>query len=161
MVEPVLAHALCDLVLREKTLVDEHAIGFGFFDGVEIFPLDIFDQRELHHFLIRPHIHHNRGHDRALGLTRSAKPPLARDQLIARSIPPHGNGLENALLPNRLCQFAHGFGIEIRARLMRIRFDLIDGDFQNLPMALRRVRRMALRDSGVRSAGNERTQALA
>ena len=75
----VFAYVLGNFFLREKTLVYEHAIGFGFFDGVEIFPLDVFNQREFHHFLVCSHIHNNRRYDREFGLTCGAEATFACD----------------------------------------------------------------------------------
>ena len=87
---------LGNFFLCEKTLVYEHAVGFGFFYGVEIFPLDVFNQREFHHFLVCTHVHNNRRYNCEFGLARGAKTTLAGDQLIARSKAAHGNGLDDA-----------------------------------------------------------------
>ena len=91
----VFAHVFCYLFLCEKTLVYEHAIGFGFFNGIEIFSLNILNQREFHHFLVCTHIHNNCRHNCEFGLTRGAKTTLACDQLIARSKATHRNRLND------------------------------------------------------------------
>ena len=55
-----LDHALRNLLLRQSKLLHQTLITFGFFDRVQVLPLQIFDQRQLHDLVFLGLKHHRR-----------------------------------------------------------------------------------------------------
>lgn len=83
----VLADGGGNLLLRQRELVCETAIPQRAIDRVEIFPLDVLDERPLEKlgFLALRHVSHDHGNVREAGLLRGPPAPFTGDDLVPRS----------------------------------------------------------------------------
>ena len=122
-----LSDQLADDVLAVVVAVDQLPIGLGLLDRIEIFPLNIFDQRHFGPgFLIEfPDYCWNFMKLRAL---RSPPAALAGDQFIAIRHRPYQDRLKDAAFGNRRGQLFQCFFIENLPRLVRIGPDPSDVD---------------------------------
>jgi hypothetical protein len=73
----------------------------GLFDWIQVFALDVFDQRELQHLFPRGRAH-DRGNGFAPGELGRQESPLAGDQLVSGSvgIPTENDRLQEAAHPD-------------------------------------------------------------
>ena len=120
-----------NLVLRQAEAADEALIGARFFHRVEVFALEVFDQRNLARLGVAVLAHDGRDFRESRELCR-AQTALARDELIASlgiRQPPHEHGLEHAIRLDRGFEVFERRLVEIRARLVAVRADVRDGEF--------------------------------
>ena len=114
----VLADFSGGFLLRQGKIFDELAVAEGLFDGIEIFALKVFDEREFEDFSVVRFADQDRQFSETRKLSRSPA-ALAGDEFVfAISAADYGR-LENALLADRVGQFFDRFLGEIFARLER------------------------------------------
>jgi hypothetical protein len=96
-----LAETIGDGFLRETEVTHERSEAEGFVDGVEVGALQILDERELEHLQIGGDSLNHRHFGQA---RQSCSPPSAftGDQLEKVAHHPHHQGLDNALLADRI-----------------------------------------------------------
>ena len=110
-------------------MFDKVLVGQGYFDGVEVFALDIFDQGHLHHVLVVDGADVGRDAVEARNL-RSAPTAFASDNLVVAILHlAQGDGLDNTDLANAFGQFLEGRGVKLAARLVGVGLYLRDGHF--------------------------------
>ena len=126
----VFAHFLGDFLLREVTFVNQALVAFGQFNGVQILSVDVLDDGELQHLLIRLHIENVGGNGGKAEAARSPKAALTGNELVAAVVASNGDGLNDALLGYRLTQFFQSLRIKREARLKRVGVDEIDLDLR-------------------------------
>src|SRR4029079_5199356 len=96
------------------------------FHRVQVATLDVLDERELQHLLVFDFADDD-GHARKARELRGAPAALARDELEeAGAGGADDDRLEQAVLLQRLRERLHGFGVELGARLVRVRPDGVD-----------------------------------
>jgi hypothetical protein len=105
-------------VLLQFELFDQLGEAVGLLDGVEVFALEILDEREFQYFAIVGFTD-NDGNFREAGDPRSAPASFAGDQFVGVALGPDDEGLDNALFLDGVGQFPQGFLIEFLARLKR------------------------------------------
>jgi len=96
-----------------------------FFNRVQVLPLQIFDQRQLHSLLVVG-FHDNYGY--LVQACQTGSPPAAfacNDLVIPIGHFPNGQGLNNAMLPDGLCQCLQLLIVKIPAGLVGIGFDFM------------------------------------
>ena len=120
-------------LVREFELADQSLHAARFLERIEIFPLDVLDQRHGERRRVR-HVANERRDFRETGDFRSAPAPLARDDLVA-VVPdrPHENGLHQALRPDRSRELLQRAVVHLRARLVAAALQLIDAQ-RGLPL---------------------------
>ena len=124
--DAALPHALGDLLVGKSKAVDQLPIRRGLFDRIQVGSLDVLDQRQLKHALIRAVTNHGRNRRQA-GLPRGPDAPLTRDQLIATiRAGPHDDRLNHAVLNDRRRELCKLLIVESSPRLMWIARDAID-----------------------------------
>ena len=99
-----LAHALGHLLLGQAIVLHQHLIALGLLHRVQVLPLKVFDQAKLHDLpVIRLD---DDGGDlvQSGGLGRPPPPLSGDDLIIARGQPPHRQGLDDPVDPDRLGQ---------------------------------------------------------
>ena len=99
-----LAHALGHLLLSQTVFLHQHLIALGLLHRVQVLPLEVLDQAKLHDLsVIR--LDDNGGDLVQSGGLGRPPPPLSGDDLIiARGQPPHRQGLDDPVDPDRLGQ---------------------------------------------------------
>ena len=117
-------------------LIHHGPIGSRLLYRIEILPLDVLDERDLHHLLLGGDVHHERGDRRHTGRSDRPQPTLSGEDLVSPAELPHQDGLDHALLQDGSLQFLDVLRIELRTRLVGIRGDVRDID---LPHFLARV----------------------
>ena len=110
--------ALGDVLLLEAKFFREPGKGVGFFDGVKVFALKVFDQGKFEDFLVGGFADDDRGFQEADSL---GGPPaaFAGDQLEVIAALACDQGLDNAVLFDRVDEFLEVLVPENRARLQR------------------------------------------
>ena len=125
----VLAHLLRKLVLREAVLLDEVLIGEGYFDGVEVFALNVLNERHLHHRFVARRADIGRHGAQARQL-RSAPAAFAGNDFVSVvGVLAQRYGLNDADLPNRVGKFLQRSLVELSAGLVRVGLYLVHGHF--------------------------------
>ena len=118
--------SLAQSLLRELVLVDELAEGEGYFNGVEVFALNVFDERHFGDLAVVGCAHIRR-HRFQPGEFGGAKPSFTRYNHICAGVgSPHGEWLNDAVLAYGCCQLLECFLVEIGARLVGVGFDEVD-----------------------------------
>ncbi len=112
----ILAGALGDFLLREVKFVGEALERARLLDRVEVFALEIFDQRHLERHLVAD-VANNRGNAAESGALRGAPAAFAGDQLKALPDAANHERLNDAAHANRSRQFFERLFAESRARL--------------------------------------------
>ena len=116
------AHGLRGLLVREAKLANQALQALGFFQRVQVFTLDVLDQRHGRSGLVG-HLAHQHRHFRQPSQARGAEAPLARDDFVlarvhALSQAAHQDGLHDALGLDALGQFVQRALVHARARLV-------------------------------------------
>ena len=111
--------------LAMAEILDQPLIGLGFFDRVQIFALDILDQRNFERFgfVEIAHDHRDLVELRAL---RRPPAPFAGDDLKMRALRPHDDRLDHPARFNRPGELAQRLIVEMAARLVGMRRNLAD-----------------------------------
>src|SRR5882672_4168641 len=121
-VAPALADDLGDLVLAAFEFIRQRVIALRLFHGVEIFALDVFDDRDLERVAVVDVDRHDRHLVQADDLRR-APATLASDDLetVLRALDrAHHDRLDYAVLPDRIGEFPEFSVGEGAARIARI-----------------------------------------
>ncbi len=124
------ADGLRGLFVREAEFVQQAAHALRLFERVQVFALDVFDQRHDGRVLVG-HFAHQHRHFLQAGDLGGAKTALARDDFVlaGRGLAQraHKYGLHDALCADRFGQFAQGALVHARARLVFAGAHLGDG----------------------------------
>ena len=127
------ADFLRNAVLREVERVDEALVGAGFFHGVEVFTLEVFDERDLARLGVVVFAHERRDLFEA-GEFRGAPAAFAGDELVAVRGFPHEDGLEDAVGRDARAELLERGLVEVRARLEAV---LVNVEHRDLEHAVR------------------------
>ena len=119
-----LDHALGHLLLRQSELLHQTLITFGFFDRVQVLPLQIFDQCQLHDLVFLSLKHHRRNVFQTC-LTCCTPAALTCNDLVVAVLLAlaHRNWCDDAVQANALCQLVQRYLIKDLPRLIGIRLD--------------------------------------
>ncbi|MNU71047.1 hypothetical protein D3C71_604690 [compost metagenome] len=113
-----LTHSFGDLLLSELELLLQTLQGHRFFDRIEVFALDVLDQRNSDCGFIR-HIADHRRDGFLPGLLTRAPATFTSDDLEAATANrAHHDRLHHALRLDRRCQFFQRLRIHVAARLV-------------------------------------------
>ena len=114
---PRLMDQLSDVVLCMAVPLDKLAIAFRLLDCVQVFALNVLDQRDLGRGRIvdLSNDRRNRVQPSTLGGTPS---PLPRDDLESVTMRAEENRLQNAALGNRIGEFVDRLFFELHTRLI-------------------------------------------
>ena len=115
------SHTLRHFFLRQVEHVHQLCVGVGFFQWVQVLPLEILDQSHRHGFLVGQFPNHYRHFVHAQH-SRCTPAAFAGDDLIIQPQRTHQNGLDHAVLLNRIRQRLNGFIAELFAGLVPIGF---------------------------------------
>ena len=127
-----MAAALAD-DLRQRLLgmaefLHQAPVAFGFLNGGQILALDILDQCDFQRLTVVEFADNDRNLVQLRRLRRTPA-PLSRDNLVARRIgrvPADQDGLQHALVADRIDQRFHLLGGEQPTRLKRSRLQILD-----------------------------------
>src|SRR6266849_2502565 len=120
-----------DFLLAQLELFNEFRVTAGFFQRIEVFALEIFDQCQFQHRAVIGLAHEHRDFLEAQELRR-APPALAGDQFkLVIPLADHQR-LDDALFLDRISEFAQRFGREILAGLRGPGTDSLQGDAPHL-----------------------------
>ena len=127
---PVFADAAGNIFLGEPEIAREAFVCRCFFYWVEVFPLKIFDERQLENFAIAclPH------DDRSLGepeVVCRPPPAFASNELEFSIDFANDERLDNSAFTDAFDEFLQVFSRELDARLERAWDDLVEGDLLN------------------------------
>jgi hypothetical protein len=118
---------LGDLFLGEVELGLELGVALGFFEGVEVFALEILDEGEFEDFAVGGGPFDD-GDVGEAGEAGGAPTPFAGDQFENVAYGPDDEGLDDSLFADGICQFTQGFVGEVAAGLEGAGSDLIEWD---------------------------------
>ncbi len=126
------AHFFGNLFLGELELRGQLVVGPRFFNRVEVFTLQVFDQSDLECFLVAD-LPNDGGNGRQPCFARGAPPAFPGNQLITASVSraaqrPYQQRLDHAALLDGIGQFAELFGVEVSAGLKRAALDGVDAE---------------------------------
>ena len=93
---PVPAHRARDRFLRELQLIAQASLGLRFLDRVEVFALDVLDERHLEQSIVRNIAEHH-GNLQEAGALRRAPPALAGDDLDSPVDPSDDDRLDDTV----------------------------------------------------------------
>ena len=113
-----LADLAGDFLLGQLELPGELRVTVGFLEGVEIFALEIFDERQFQHRVV-VRLSDDDRHFRQLQQLRRAPAAFARDQFKTTAALAHDERLDDALFADGIGQFAERFFGKVLARLER------------------------------------------
>jgi hypothetical protein len=133
------AHRLRCLFMGQSEFLDQALQALRFLQGVEVFPLDVLDQRHRGGGFVG-HVAHQYRHPLQPGQAGGTETPLAGNDFVAPGVVAPGqttnkNGLHDALGTNRLGQFVQGPFVHAGARLVGTRHQIVQRQFTG---ALRR-----------------------
>jgi hypothetical protein len=94
-----LADTLGDLILRQAEITVEPCVGPRLFDGIQVFALEVFNQREFEHLSVA-RLADDGGGLRDPKFTRGAPPSLSRNDLVLVVDPANDERLDDAALAN-------------------------------------------------------------
>jgi hypothetical protein len=116
--------------------VDEPAVGLSLLNGVEVFALDVLDERDLKQLFVGDVTDDDRDAKKAgaLGRTPSA---FARDDFVLPVNTPHENRLDDPVGPDALREFLQAVFLDERARLTRIRDEQVDVELEGPSLGVR------------------------
>ena len=122
-----LAHPLGHLLLGQAVLLHEHLVAPGLLGGVQVLPLEVLDQAQLHHLPV-VRLDDDGGHLRQAGGLGRPPPALAGDDLIVpRGQPPDRQGLDDPVGADGLGELGQGLLVEPLPGLIEPRLHLGDG----------------------------------
>jgi hypothetical protein len=124
------AHFEGDVFLPHSEFTGQASIALGFFDRVEIGPLQILDERELEDFKIAGGTNNNR-HMGKTHFLSGAPTTLARDQLVPALNRADDERLNNAVLLDGIDQLLQGVPRKFLARLKRAGCDAAQDDLMD------------------------------
>ena len=102
--------------MGETQLLDQRLDPVGFFDRVEVLPLQVLDQAE-HQALLSPVLADDGGDPLQARHPGRAPAPLAGDQLIPLRKTPDEDGLDDPVLADRVGQLTEPLGGELLPHL--------------------------------------------
>ena len=123
-----LAQPGADLLLGIAALVHQGADALRGFDGVQVFTLQVFDQRN---FPLADHVNilDDAGQGFQSGFpARAVTAFTGNDHIPAAACGSYQQRLQHALLPDAVCQLADAFRAEGTARLIRVWIQFTHGD---------------------------------
>ena len=94
-------------------------------EEVQVLPLQVFHHRKQAR-LLHIHVQHDAGHLPEPGEARRAKPPLARHQLVAPEVQPHGQRRNHAVLRYARRELRERGLVKFPPRLVRVGIYLVD-----------------------------------
>src|SRR3569833_1127052 len=123
----VLAYPVGDLFVRHRELVDEALERRGLFERSEVGALEVIDERALDRALGIDFLDDDRDLVEAGALGRTPS-PLAGDQEVALGVRtrPHDERRDHAVRPDRLGELGELRLVELAARLLGARIELLD-----------------------------------
>jgi len=125
-----LAGALGGFLLREVKFLNQAIESLRLLDGIQVFALQVFDQRDFHGFLVG-NIVNDDGNAVHRDKLCGAPAAFAGEELISRGAFANDERLDDAGAANRLRQFVErGLG-ETRARLVGTGVDKVDVDLED------------------------------
>ena len=126
------AHPLCNLLLRQPKPVHQLPVTGSFLNGIEVFTLQVFDQRKFHRLGVGQ-LTDNHRHRRKPRHPRRSPSALPCHQLIGtiRKRTYHQR-LQHPVFFDRICQFGQRCRIELLSGLVPIRLDFSDRQCRNL-----------------------------
>jgi hypothetical protein len=129
----VLTHPLGDVVLGELEFVLEAAIGHGFFNAVEIPPLDVFNEGHFQRFAGGSFPQHDGDFRKACEPCRVPPPLPGEDPVVVRQFPSgHQDGLQHPFFTDRLDQFFQLVVLNLLAGLIGIGLQSVHRAVQEL-----------------------------
>src|SRR5207249_11042627 len=108
----MLTRSLCDLLVREAELLDQASQAPWLLDGIEVRPLEIFDDAEDQLLVVARLAAHDRGHLAQTRKARGTPTPLAGDELESVGELAHQDGLQHAVQPDRFGELAQRLGLK-------------------------------------------------
>jgi hypothetical protein len=109
-------------------LVDHPVVHRRLVQRRQVLALEVLDDRDLERRVVVD-VLDQRGDRLEAGLPRRAPAPFAGDDLLrVRSERPDQDRLEDAMLADRGRKLVEGLLLEDETRLLRVRFDVIDGN---------------------------------
>jgi hypothetical protein len=123
----VFSRALGDMFLREIELVGEALEGARLFHGIQIFALEVFDERHLERKFLRD-LADNHGNARQRRPLRGAPAAFAGDQLVAKADPSDDERLNDPACTDRAGELFESLFAKARAWLIRAGIDEVDID---------------------------------
>ena len=115
-----------NFLLRELELPGQLFVAMRFLDGIEIFTLKIFDERQFEHRAVVGFAGDD-GHFGQLQELRRAPAAFAGNQFKKTASLAHNERLHDALFADGIGQFTQRLGRKILARLQRTRADAVQG----------------------------------
>src|SRR2546425_5588593 len=103
-------------LLPELELFDQLRVTVRLFNRIQVFTLQVLDQRQLEHRAVIRLAHDDRRFRQTKHL-RGSPAPFSGDQLIVAAAQAHDERLNNALLFDRIGQFAEGLDRKVFAGL--------------------------------------------
>ena len=129
------AHGLRRLFVRELEIADQALQTLRFFQRVEVFALDVLDQRH-HGCGFVGHFLHQHGHRGQAGQACGAVAAFAGDDLVVpRTDRSHEDGLHHPLAADALGQLVQGAFVHARARLVLAGAQLVQWQLGGLARA--------------------------
>ena len=122
---------LCNLFLRMAETVHQLPIGQCLFQGTEISPLDVFDDRNLKHFGVAKAAHKDRNLMQLRDL-RGTPAAFSGDDLVLALLArgAHDQRLDHTFLSDRLRKLLQGSGIKMAPGLIRVCHEPLNGHQQ-------------------------------
>lgn len=130
------ANLLRGFVLSEIKLLDKLLQSGCFFDGIQVFALEVFDERQFHHFAVVRFANDGGDSFEACQL-RGAPTAFAGDDLEFAAAGPNNQGLDDSLGLDGFRKFLERGFVEFPARLEWARMDLIHPKFVRRSIGLR------------------------
>ena len=129
------SHGFGNGFVGQFEFVNQTAQALRFFNRIEVFTLDVFNQPHCHHGFVVGLLHHGGQFGQPRQLCR-APTPLARDEFVAvQAVFAHDDGLDDALRFNRFRQFLQGFVLHLHTRLIAAGLDFLNRDLAQLVAA--------------------------
>ena len=111
----------------QQKFASEPGVGFGFLDGIQVFALEVFDERHFQHIAVTGGADDD-GDFRQPEADAGAPPALAGNQLKAAVYFADDQRLNDAVLADGLDQFGQRFFAQVFARLQRTWEERVERD---------------------------------
>ena len=108
---------LREFFLRQPVACEQLLIGEGNFDGVEVFALDVLDERHLHHGIVTDLANIGWDAEKSGALSCAITAFAGNDHIGAIFLLSKGDGLNDADASNGICQFFERLFVELATRL--------------------------------------------